>query len=48
MDKDIEAIPTDPQRTFSSSFIKNNPEALAEFLRNRPVNDLSCYRRRSK
>lgn len=45
MEKGMEAIPPSPQRTFSRSFIENNSEAVAEFLRNRPLNDPSCYAR---
>ncbi len=45
MEKGMDAIPTNPERNFSRSFIEKNPEAVAEFLKNRPVNDPGCYAR---
>ncbi|MFC1893729.1 alpha/beta fold hydrolase [Chloroflexota bacterium] len=45
LEKGIEAIPFDPTRTFSKSFVERNPEVVEELARNRLANDPSCYAR---
>jgi 3-oxoadipate enol-lactonase len=43
LEKGMEAIPSDPTRTFTKSFIEKNPEMVEEFARNRAVNDPGAY-----
>lgn len=43
LEKGMEAVPLDPARTFTKSFVENNPEIVEELTRNRMANDPGAY-----
>ncbi|MFC1977891.1 alpha/beta fold hydrolase [Chloroflexota bacterium] len=43
LEKGMEAIPSDPTRSFAKSFVEKNPERVEEYTRNRSLNDPGAY-----